>query len=159
MIRHAIRIRHRVMTNRVTDREYEILAAFRYALRLFLRFSEDAAQAVGLTPQQHQALLAIRGFPGRERITISELAERLQVRHHSAVGLVNRLEGNNLIVRTGAASPDRRHVFISLTEKGATVLEELSAAHREELRHVGPQLNLLLEHLSGAPSEGEGAER
>jgi len=147
--------RHRKMTSRVTDREYEILAAFRYALRLFLRFSEDAAQAVGLTPQQHQALLAIRGYPGRQRITISELAERLQIRHHSAVGLLHRLESNGLIVRSGAAGPDRRHVFVSLTEKGAQLLEELSAAHREELRHVGPQLNLLLDHLSDSPSDRE----
>src|SRR5512141_1167992 len=97
--------------------DYEILAEFRYALRRFLRFSESAAQELGLTPQQHQALLAIKGFPGRERVTIGELAERLQIRHHSAVGLANRLEAEKLIERS-ATSEDRRKVFISLTAHG-----------------------------------------
>lgn len=70
--------------------DYEALAAFRYALRQFLRFSEDAAATEGLSPQQHQALLAIKGFPGRDSVTIGELAEKLQVRHNSAIGLVDR---------------------------------------------------------------------
>src|SRR3569832_1651151 len=77
----------KIMTIRLSKAEYELLAAFRYALRQFLRFSEEAARAVGIEAQQHQALLAVKGFPGRDRITISELAERLQIRHHSAVGM------------------------------------------------------------------------
>ncbi len=136
------------MTAPVSKTEYERLATFRYALRQFLHFSEQAAQSVGLTPQQHQALLAIKGFPQRERITIGELAERLQIRHHSAVGLVNRLIAQELVVRE-AASEDRRQVFVSLTAQGMEVLERLTIAHREELRRISPQLNLLLESLRG----------
>ena len=130
----------------VTKTEYEALAEFRYTLRRFLHFSKNAAEEVRVTPQQHQALLAIMGFPGREKITIGELAERLQIRHHSAVGLVNRLETENLIDRTPALN-DRRQVFISLTGHGLSVLEQLSNTHREELRLLAPQLRLLLERI------------
>lgn len=130
----------------VTNTEYEALAEFRYTLRRFLHFSKNAAEEVGVTSQQHQALLAIMGFPGREKITIGELAERLQIRHHSAVGLVNRLETENLIDRTPALN-DRRQVFISLTGHGLSVLEQLSNTHREELRLLAPQLRLLLERI------------
>lgn len=112
-----------------------------------LRFSEEAAQAVGLTPQQ-QALLAIKGFPGRERITIGELAERLQIRHHSAVGLADRLAAQGLIVREPDTS-DRRQVYITLTERGAAVLAQLTAAHCAELHRLGPQLQALLQRLAG----------
>ncbi|MCZ7569563.1 MAG: MarR family transcriptional regulator [Ardenticatenaceae bacterium] len=131
----------------MSNAEYEALAAFRYALRQFLRFSEEAAQAVGVTPQQHQALLAIKGFPGRDRVRIGELAERLQIQHHSAVGLVNRLETQDLVIRE-PDSTDRRQVYVTLTPRGAEMLERLSAAHKEELRRVGPQLHLLLERLT-----------
>jgi len=130
----------------ITKIEYEVLAEFRYTLRRFLHFSKNAAEEVGVTPQQHQALLAIMGFPDREKITIGELAERLQIRHHSAVGLVNRLETENLIDRTPALN-DRRQVFISLTGHGLSVLEQLSNTHREELRLLAPQLRLLLERI------------
>jgi DNA-binding MarR family transcriptional regulator len=126
--------------------EYEVLAEFRYTLRRFMNFSESAVEDVGLTPQQHQALLAIKGFPGRERITVGELAERLQIRHNSAVGLVNRLEAENLIDRSPAAD-DRRQVFISITEHGLSILERLSTTHREELQRLSPQLRLLLEQI------------
>src|SRR5512136_2658147 len=94
--------------------DYETLAEFRYAVRCFLRFSEDAAQSAGLTLQQHQALLFIIGYPGREQVTIGELAERLQIRHHSTVGLVDRLEEQGLVERT-QNHEDKRQVFISLT--------------------------------------------
>src|ERR671926_376597 len=134
------------MEHPVTKAEYEALAALRYVLRQFLRFSEEAAQSVGLTPQQHQALLAIKGFPGRDRVTISELAERLQIRHHSTVGLVNRLAAQGFVVREPATN-DQRQVYVALTESGSEMLNQLSAVHREELLRVGPQLNTLLEQL------------
>jgi DNA-binding MarR family transcriptional regulator len=127
--------------------EYETLADFRYALRQFLHFSEQAAEQAGLTPQQHQALLSIMGFPGREQVTVSELAERLQIRHHSAVGLVDRLAAQGLVARQHD-SADRRQVYISLSEAGLALLETLSAAHRDELRRLGPQLRRLLEQIN-----------
>jgi len=131
----------------MTKIDYEVLAEFRYTLRLFEHFSVAAIEKVSLTPQQHQALLAIKGFPGREQITIGELADRLQIRHHSAVGLVNRLESENLIIRS-PASNDRRKVFISLTEHSRSILETLSITHREELLQLAPKLHLLLKRLS-----------
>jgi len=126
--------------------ELEALAAFRYTLRQFMRFSEEAAQAVGLTPQQHQALLNIQGFPGRDQITIGELAERLKIRHHSAVGLVNRLVTEGFVKRE-AAKTDRRQVYVKLSRRGLEMLERLSEAHRAELKRIGPQLGQLLERL------------
>ena len=94
--------------------QYEKLAAFRYHLRQFTCFSELAAQNAGLTPRQYQALLAIKGFPNRERIMIGQLAEQLQIAHHSAVGLVDRSVEQNLIVREQGVE-DRRQVYIRLT--------------------------------------------
>ena len=135
-----------VPLERVTRQEYESLAGFRYALRRFLRFSENAAISAGLTPQQHQALLSIHGFPGRDQITISELCERLQTEHHSAVGLVNRLCNQGLAVRI-RSEEDRRKVFVKVTPKGRRMLEALSAAHREQLRRMGPELVTLLTNL------------
>ncbi len=129
-----------------SQREYEELAAFRYALRQFMRFSETAAREEGITPQQHQALLAIAGYPDRDQIMISELAERLQLRHHSTVELINRLEAHGLVSREPGTA-DRRQVFVSLTPQGYEVLSRLSAAHREELRRAGPQLARLLQQL------------
>lgn len=128
---------------RVTRAEYELLADFRFQLRQFMRFSEEAAQTVGLTPQQHQALLAIKGFPGREQVTIGELADRLQIKHHSAVGLVNRLVAQGHVARHHAES-DRRVVYVGLTEAGADVLEQLTAAHRDELHRIGQTLHDLI---------------
>lgn len=127
--------------------EYELLAAFRYALRRFLRFSEEGAASVGLTPKQYQAMLAIRGFPGRDSILIGELAERLQIRHHSAVGLADRLASQDLVAR-GQSPDDKRQVFLSLTERGEKVLEQLASMHRAELRRVGPEINQLLERIA-----------
>ncbi|MBV8214635.1 MAG: MarR family transcriptional regulator [Verrucomicrobia bacterium] len=126
--------------------QYERLAAFRYQLREFLHFSELAAQNAGLTPRQHQALLAIKGFPGRESITIGELAAQLHIAHHSAVGLVDRSVEQKLIARQHGVK-DRRQVYIKLTDYGATVLEQLTEAHRDEIRRLGPSLRLILNHL------------
>ena len=136
------------MSRRPGKGDYEILASFRYALRQFLRFSEESARCLGLEPQQHQALLAIKGYPGRSRITIGELAERLQVRHHSAVGLANRLMAKGLLFRE-AAPEDRRQVYIMLTPRGDSLLEQLAASHKRELRRLTPQLNELLQLISG----------
>lgn len=127
--------------------QYESLAAFRYALRTFLHFSEEAAHAVGLTPQQHQALLAIRGFPGRDRITIGELAERLRLRHHSAVGLIDRLVTEKLVVRIPSPD-DGRQVLVALSKRGEKTLEQPSAAHHDQLQAIGPELTTLIERLS-----------
>jgi DNA-binding MarR family transcriptional regulator len=126
--------------------DVETLAAFRYALRQFLSFSDQAARDAGLTPQQHQALLSIQGFPGRAEVTLSELADRLQIRPHSAVGLVNRLAALKL-VRRQAGRSDRRQVFVRLTPAGRRVLQRLSAAHRAELQRLGPELVRLITAL------------
>jgi len=126
--------------------EYETLAAFRYALRRFIRFSEEAAQAAGITAQQYQALLAIKGFPSRDKVTVGELAERLQLRHHSAVGLIDRLVAEKLVVREPSVE-DRRQVLVQLTSRGEAVLEKLASVHREQLKRIGPEISQLLGRL------------
>lgn len=130
----------------LTKSQYEDLAEFRFALRHFLKFSEDAATDAGITPQQHQALLAIKGFPGRDHVTVGELAERLQIKHHSAVGLVDRLVTEQLVMRE-SSDADRRSVNVRLTTHGEEVLSLLSSAHREQLRRIGPELHRLLQGL------------
>jgi DNA-binding MarR family transcriptional regulator len=132
-----------------------MLAAFRYALRQFLHFSETAAAALGLTPQQHQALLAIMGFPGRTQVTVGELADRLQIRHHSAVGLVDRLAALGLVQREPART-DRRQVYVGLTPRGTELLERLAVVHCDELQRLGPQLHALLDRLAGETPERDG---
>lgn len=131
---------------KVTPSEYEILADLRYYWRKFLRFSEEAAQRAGIMPQQHQALLAIKGFPGNDGITVGELAERLQVRHHSAVGLVDRLVRKGFVVRKQTGT-DRRQVQLALTARGDKTLESLSAANKEQLRRIAPHIESLLQRL------------
>lgn len=123
--------------------EYERLAEFRYLLRTFLAFSAGAAAAAGVTVQQHQALLAIKGFAGRDHVTTGELAERLGIRPHSAVGLVDRLGAKGLI-RRRTGPRDRRQVLITLTPKAERLLAGLSRAHRDELERLAPPLRRLL---------------
>ena len=123
----------------ITKAEYEALAAFRYAIRRFIRFSEHAARNAGITPQQHQLLLAIKGFPGRESATVSELAERLQMRQHSMVGLIDRTEAQGF-VRREPGTIDRRQVYICLTPPGETLLRKLSLIHQQELRNIAEAL-------------------
>ncbi|HTI68987.1 MAG TPA: MarR family transcriptional regulator [Candidatus Limnocylindria bacterium] len=130
----------------VTQQQYETLASFRYALRRFLRFSEEAAHAIGLTPQQHQALLAIKGYPEGHPVSVGDLAERLQIQHHSAVGLVDRLVAEDLVGRQPGRS-DKRQVEISLTTRGEELLGSLASAHQEQLHQVGPELIELLQRL------------
>jgi len=132
---------------RITKSHYETLAALRRSLRHFHRFSHEAARLSGLTPQQHQALLAIKGFPGRDFVSIGELAESLQLRHHSAVGLVNRLARRQLVRRATAAG-DRRRVEVRLTPRGEARIERLSAAHLLELRQLSPGLRRLLASIA-----------
>ncbi|HEX5400497.1 MAG TPA: MarR family transcriptional regulator [Verrucomicrobiae bacterium] len=135
-------------SEKLNKAQYETLAAFRYALRKFIHFSEAAAQAAGITPQQHQALLAIKGFPGRDQVTVSELAERLQLRHHSVVGLIDRLVTEKFVVRA-PSKEDRRQVMIQLTRRGEQTLANLSTIHRTQLKRLGPELGFLLERLGG----------
>lgn len=120
-------------------RAYQELAEFRYHLRRFLQFSEEQAREHHLESQQHQALLALKGLPAGSRPTIGALAERLLLRHHSTVELVNRLEAAGLVKRTADAE-DGRQILIRLTSRGASKLRALSFAHRNELRVKGPEL-------------------
>jgi DNA-binding MarR family transcriptional regulator len=126
--------------------DYQALSEFRYALRRFVAFSGDAARAVGLTPQQHQALLAIMGHAGAVPMTIGALAERLLLKHHSTVELVDRL-GELDLVRRATATDDRRKVTLRLTEKARKLLTSLSSAHLEELRRIRPVFAALIERL------------
>lgn len=134
------------MEKNLTQRDYESLAEFRHQIRRFLRFSERAAREAGLEPRQHQLLLALKGLPLNVRPKIAEVAERLQIQHHSAVELVNRLESGGF-VRRQRGSEDRREVHLQLTPKGEKVLRELSLHHRSELRSQGPALLDSLEQL------------
>ena len=129
----------------LSDRDYAALADFRHALRQFQAFSEERAAEQGLTPQQHQALLAIRGAAPAEAI-VGYLADRLILKPHSATGLVDRLEAAGLVVREPAAE-DRRRAFLRLTERAHDVLASLSAAHRDEIRRMRPALEDILAHL------------
>lgn len=135
--------------------DYERLAEFRYLLRQFLIFSEQAADRTGLTAQQHQALLAIKGFGAANPLTVGDLAGRLGIKHHSAVGLVDRLLAKSL-VRRQAGARDRRQVLIRLTARAERLLARLSAAHRAELERLAPLLQTLLAHFRVASEEGAG---
>ncbi len=118
-------------------------------MRQFGAFSEDAARHAGLTAQQHQALLAIKGFPGRESVTVGELAERLSLKHHSVVGLVDRLVAGGLLRRRHDEA-DRRRVMIAVTPKAEALLTGLTLAHRDELQRLAPLLQRLLKEVEGA---------
>jgi DNA-binding MarR family transcriptional regulator len=122
--------------------DYRLLAEFRHLLRRFLVFSEEQAAKIGLSAQQHQALLAIKGF-GEDAPSVGDLADRLAIRHNSAVGLINRLVSGGYVVRNGDPD-DRRRASLALTGKGDRILEKLSTAHRDELRNIAPLLKPLL---------------
>jgi DNA-binding MarR family transcriptional regulator len=119
--------------------QYQSLAEFRYQLRRFLHFSEQAARSVGLEPQQHQLLLALKGLPEGRTATVSELAERLQIQHHSTVELINRMVEKDFLIRSRDEN-DQRKVIIHLTPNGEEILRKLSLLHRIELRSSGPEL-------------------
>ena len=115
--------------------EFEVLAAFRYQLRRFLRFSEELTRRHGVTPLQYQLMLQVQGFPGRDWATVAELAERLQAKHHGVVALVSRCEAAGL-VRRGASRDDQRRVEVHLSAAGRQCLDRLARLHRDELRSV-----------------------
>jgi DNA-binding MarR family transcriptional regulator len=119
--------------------DYRALARFRYLIRQFLQFSEEAARQEELEPQQHQMLLVIRASEEPPGPTVGEVAEQLFIRHHSAVGLADRLEERGFIERA-KSDEDRRHVRLRLTERGEQVLEHLSRSHHAELRKLAPEL-------------------
>lgn len=115
--------------------DFEALSEFRYQLRRFLRFSENAVNSQGLTPQQYLLLLHVKGFPGRESVTVGELAERMQAQPHGVVALVTRCENAGLIARS-PGTEDRRQVYVSLTPLGEQRLQHLAGVHRTELQSL-----------------------
>ena len=129
------------------------MAEFRHALRSFLSFSEHAAREAGLEAQQYQALLALKGLPADQKATVGALADRLLIKHHSAVELAFRLEANRLVRRIRSQS-DRREVFIELAPRGEKMLQQLALTHRAELVSQAPMLIRALEEIAGRSSNG-----
>lgn len=137
----------------ISEAEYQALAAFRAELRRFLRFSEEAAQAVGLSPRQHQLLLAVRGHAGESPPTIGDLATALQVKHHSMVGLINRMVQAGYL-RREPSPRDQRAVHIVLTPRGEDLLLSLTAAHWNEHHQLERVLRRLLAQRSSPTPAG-----
>jgi DNA-binding MarR family transcriptional regulator len=131
---------------KLTLSDYQALAEFRYQIRRFLHFSEQAVKKAGLKRGQYQLMLAIKGIPAGVRPRIRELADRMEIRHHSAVELVNRLEAGGFVHRA-RAQEDRREVLLALTPKGERVLADLALHHHEELRSAGPELVAALRRI------------
>jgi DNA-binding MarR family transcriptional regulator len=142
----------------LTLSDYVSLAELRYQIRCFLSFSEQAARAAGLEPRQHQLMLSLKGLPNDARPTIGEVAERLQIQHHSTVELVNRLSASGY-VRRKRDGEDRREVLLALTPKGEKVLQELSLHHRAELRSAGPALVEALRRAMRGTGNSNGSRR
>jgi DNA-binding MarR family transcriptional regulator len=134
--------------SRIAKSDFILLAALRQALRRFLGFSREAARGAGITPQQHQALLAVKGFAGRDYISVGELARSLQLRHNSAVGLADRLVRHGLLRRTRSRT-DARRAELRLTSRGEAAIERLATAHLRELRQLGPELLRLISSITG----------
>lgn len=149
-LRYTMRSRSRHDTisgmKRLTLSDYQALAEFRYQIRRFLHFSEEAVTKARLERGQYQLMLAIKGMPAGMRPRIRDLADRMKVRHNSAVELVNRLEAGGFVHRT-RAQDDRREVLLALTPKGEKVLGELALHHHEELRSNGPELVAALRRI------------
>jgi DNA-binding MarR family transcriptional regulator len=130
--------------------EFERLASLRYALRQFSRKTEVEARRAGLTPQQYLLLLAVKGFPGRETATITELAEHLQIRHNAVIGLVNRAEERGLVAREpGGPGEDRRIVRVRVMPNGEAALQRLAAALRDERKRMALAVTALDEAQRG----------
>lgn len=131
----------------LTTNDYEQLAAFRHALRGFLRFSETVAAHAGLTAQHYQAMLVLRSRPEDHPVSINELAQELFIKHNSAVGLVDRLAEQKLIQRS-PSGVDRRKVELRMTGRGRKVLAKLASTHQRELEQIGPVLGRIFARLS-----------
>ena|SRR5579875_2869582 len=127
---------------------YEALAEIRYQIRRFLHFSEQMANEAGIKPQQHQLLLMVKGMPPGKKATISEVAERLQIQHHSAVELVDRLVERGFVERR-RDTQDQRCVIVCLTDQGEAMLQRLSMVVLAEMRQTGPALVQALSQLVG----------
>ncbi len=139
----------------VSDVEYRQLAEFRYRIREFLQFSVSAARSLGIEPQQHQLLLALKGLPPGKKATVRALSTRLCLRHNSTVELIDRLAKQGALVRR-QSHEDRREVLIELTPLGENLLEQLSVVHLGQLRSAGPTLIRSLEHIiAAAPTSPE----
>jgi DNA-binding MarR family transcriptional regulator len=139
---------------KLTLSDYQALAEFRYQIRRFLHFSEQVVEQAGIERGQYQLLLAIKGMPAGVRPRIRELSERMQIRHHSTVELVNRLEDGGFVHRA-RAQDDRREVLLTLTPKGEKILSELALHHHDELRSSGPELVTALRRIIRAGGEDE----
>lgn len=138
---------------RLTLADYQALAEFRFQIRKFLHFSEEAVQSAGLERGQYQMMLAIKGMPGGIRPRIRELANRMQIQHHSAVELVNRLEHGGYVTRE-RAQDDRREVLLALTPKGEKVLAALALHHHDELQSAAPALVAALKKVMRSGKDG-----
>jgi DNA-binding MarR family transcriptional regulator len=132
---------------KLTLSDYQALAEFRFQIRKFLHFSEKAVQAAGLERGQYQLMLAIKGMPAGVRPRVRELATRMQIEHHSAVELINRLETGRF-VRRERAQNDRREVLLALTPKGERLLAKLASHHYDELCTAAPGLVAALRRLT-----------
>jgi DNA-binding MarR family transcriptional regulator len=138
--------------------EYRALAQFRFLIRRYINNSEKAARSVGLEPQQYMGLLALRGLPANQEATIRSLAERLQIQHHSAVELVDRMEKRGLF-RRERSKRDRRRVIVHVTAHGETLLSRLVRHRINELRVVAPALTRALHSVLSAASHEPGLTR
>ena len=137
---------------------YNVMAEFRYQIRRFLRFSEDTARAGGLEPQQYQLMLALKGMPADLRPRIGEVAERLQIQHHSTVELVDRLARRGLVRRRRSES-DRREVLLELSPRGDKLLQEMALRHWAEYREVAPYLVAALKRVMREFGSNNGTPR
>jgi DNA-binding MarR family transcriptional regulator len=140
------------MAERLGLADYRALAEFRYQIRRFLSFSETAARAAGIEPQQHQLLLALKGLPAGRRPNVGALADRLCVKHHTAVALIDHLVARRL-VRRQPGTVDRREVIVLLTRTGEALLRRLSALHRKQLESVGTDLAQALQEIISGRAE------
>ncbi len=143
---------------RLENEDYQALAEFRCQIRKFLAMSDDIAQSGGLRPQQYMMLLALRGLPEGLEPTILVLAERLRIRHNSAVELANRLAGLGLILRNRSAA-DSRKVYIHLTVKGAALIEKLVAERFVQLHSSQPELVKALHRVLSRASHKKPSRR
>jgi DNA-binding MarR family transcriptional regulator len=143
-----------LMKTMLTDKEFRMLAGFRLSFRKFQFFSEQASRTLGLTAQQYQALLAIKGHDDVQPFTVKELAQFLMIKHNSAVELVDRVAELGLVERKHTES-DRRRVMLELTLHGRRVLRRLAQMHRRELQRIAPEFARYFRHFSRSPAGGD----